>query len=132
MIQTRLSKRSQAVFALRARHRWCLTGTPIHNRLEDLGSLVEFLRVDPFHTQPAFRRHLLDPINRGDSEGWARLRALVGAISLRRTKATLEGEIALPPPELVTCAVLLDDTERSVYDLVMRRFTMATTSRGSR
>jgi len=43
---------------------------------------------------------------------------------LRRTKAILEGEIALPPPELVTYEVLLDDIERSIYDLVICRFTM--------
>jgi SNF2 family DNA or RNA helicase len=48
MIQNRSSKRAQAVFALHARYRWYLTGIPIQNRLEDLGSLVEFLRVDPF------------------------------------------------------------------------------------
>jgi len=125
MIQNRSSKRAQAVFALQARHRWCLTGTPIQNRLEDLGSLVEFLRVDPFDNQGAFKRYFLDSIDQQDAKGWERLRALVRAISLRRTKAALEGELGLPPPEVVTCQVFLDEEERRAYRLVKRRFAMA-------
>lgn len=106
-------------------HRWCLTGTPIQNRLEDLGALVEFLRVDPFDSPTAFRRVFLDAISCRDSKGWERLRALVQAISLRRTKTALEQEIALPPKREVTCPVFFDKEERRAYDLVKRRFAMA-------
>jgi SNF2 family DNA or RNA helicase len=130
VIENRSSKRFQAVHALQARHRWCLTGTPIQNRLEDLSALVEFLRVNPFDNPREFRRVFLEPIDRQDSKGWDRLRSLVQAISLRRTKAALEQEIALPPPQTVTCQVSLDVEERRAYNLVKRRCAMAIDSGG--
>ncbi len=125
LIQNRVSRRFQAVSALQARHRWCLTGTPIQNRLEDLGALVEFLRVNPFDKPKAFKTVFLDPISKQNPIGWERLRSLVRAISLRRTKAALGRVIKLLPPEEVINRVVLDDKERRIYDLVKRRFTMA-------
>ena len=40
--------RLQAVFELAADYRWCLSGTPLQNRVGELYSLVQFLRVDPY------------------------------------------------------------------------------------
>jgi len=42
------SSTAKSVFALRADRRWCLTGTPLQNRVKELQALVRFLRVDPY------------------------------------------------------------------------------------
>nr|CCD16616.1 unnamed protein product [Trypanosoma congolense IL3000] len=39
---------SRAALALVAEHRWCLTGTPLQNRVGDVYSLVRFLRFAPY------------------------------------------------------------------------------------
>ena len=39
---------AEAAFALSAAHRWCLSGTPLQNRVGELYSLVQFLRLDPY------------------------------------------------------------------------------------
>ena len=38
----------QGVFALHATYRWCLSGTPLQNRVGELYSLVQFVRLDPY------------------------------------------------------------------------------------
>jgi SNF2 family DNA or RNA helicase len=42
------SLQAQAVFLLKARHRWALTGTPVNNKELDFYSLLKFLRCHPF------------------------------------------------------------------------------------
>ena len=42
------TNQAQTAKALLADIRWCLTGTPIQNKLEDLQSLFSFLRYYPF------------------------------------------------------------------------------------
>ena len=36
------------MMALHAQHRWCLSGTPLQNRVGELYSLVQFLQLDPY------------------------------------------------------------------------------------
>lgn len=39
---------AQGVVQLDAKYRWCLTGTPLHNKLRDIYSLFNFLKFTPF------------------------------------------------------------------------------------
>ena len=47
----------QNVARLDSKLRWCLTGTRVQNKVEDLGSLVSFLRIPQLDTAAAFRKH---------------------------------------------------------------------------
>ena len=47
-IKDRTSSTACACFALDARARWCLSGTPLQNRVGELYSLLRFLRAYPF------------------------------------------------------------------------------------
>ena len=47
-IKDRRCNTAQSAFALQARYRWCLTGTPLQNRVNELYSLIRFLRLHPF------------------------------------------------------------------------------------
>ncbi len=47
MIKSRSSQTSHAAFALTGIHRWCLSGTPLQNRVGEFYSLIRFLRLDP-------------------------------------------------------------------------------------
>ncbi|KAL1924844.1 uncharacterized protein VTP21DRAFT_4498 [Calcarisporiella thermophila] len=47
-IKDRSCNTARAVFALESTYKWCLTGTPLQNRIGELFSLLRFMKIDPF------------------------------------------------------------------------------------
>ncbi|EIN10186.1 hypothetical protein PUNSTDRAFT_64262 [Punctularia strigosozonata HHB-11173 SS5] len=47
-IKERATNTAKAAFELKGQHRWCLSGTPLQNRVGELYSLIRFLGGDPF------------------------------------------------------------------------------------
>ncbi|KAM0746618.1 hypothetical protein T439DRAFT_293915 [Meredithblackwellia eburnea MCA 4105] len=47
-IKDRACNTAKATFALKSKYRWCLSGTPLQNRVGELYSLIRFLGADPF------------------------------------------------------------------------------------
>eukprot|EP00391_Amoebophrya_sp_Ameob2_P004736 CAMPEP_0179008134 /NCGR_PEP_ID=MMETSP0795-20121207/15543_1 /TAXON_ID=88552 /ORGANISM="Amoebophrya sp., Strain Ameob2" /LENGTH=1634 /DNA_ID=CAMNT_0020703177 /DNA_START=378 /DNA_END=5283 /DNA_ORIENTATION=- len=47
-IKTRTTSTCQAAFALQSQMRWCVSGTPLQNRVGELFSLARFIRLKPF------------------------------------------------------------------------------------
>jgi DNA repair protein RAD16 len=47
-IKTRTTMTAKACFALKVDYRWCLSGTPLQNRIGEFFSLIRFLNVQPF------------------------------------------------------------------------------------
>lgn len=48
-IKDRTSNTSKAANNLQCEKRWCLSGTPVQNRIGEMYSLIRFLKLDPFH-----------------------------------------------------------------------------------
>ncbi|PGH11872.1 hypothetical protein AJ80_06937 [Polytolypa hystricis UAMH7299] len=125
-IKNRASKTARACYDLKARHRWVLTGTPIVNRLEDLFSLVRFLKVEPWSSFSYWKTFITVPFESKDF-----LRALnvvqtvLEPLVLRRTKTmkTPDGEALVPlPPRTITVEeVELSQQEREIYDYIFTR-----------
>lgn len=106
---------NRAVSSIAARSRWCLTGTPVQNRLEDFGSLLAFLRADPFHALATFRKFIALPFDEGPKRrkvAIERFTRLLDSICLRRSKDLLH----LPDPDNVVRQISLSPEERAQYD----------------
>ena len=63
------SKTAVAVRALRAHNRWCITGTPFKNGVQDLGALARFLGVAPYCEPSWWKTYQNNP---GKIRRWAR------------------------------------------------------------
>lgn len=77
---------ARACCSLRAKRRWCLSGTPIQNAIDDLYSYFRFLRYDPYAVYKSFYNTIKVPISRNSLHGYKKLQAVLRAIMLRRTK----------------------------------------------
>lgn len=126
MIKNRQSKTAKACYEIAATHRWVLTGTPIVNRLEDLFSLVRFLRVEPWNNFSFWKTFITTPYEKGDfMRALDVVQTVLEPIVLRRTKdmKTPSGEALVPlPPRTITVEkVILSQPEREVYAHIFTR-----------
>ncbi|KAK6852342.1 hypothetical protein PG995_010893 [Apiospora arundinis] len=100
-IRNHLTTFYRACCDLEAHSRWCLSGTPIQNRLEDIGALFSFLRADPLHSLAAFRRSICFPFeNHNKALARDRLIMVYDSLVLRRSKDTCIKEVSDPEEEL--------------------------------
>ncbi|KAI0192373.1 putative helicase, partial [Xylaria flabelliformis] len=131
-IRNRSTKQFQAVASIAALHRWCLTGTPIQNSLEDLGALVSFLKVPILEKTPTFRKFITNPMNSTSRSRFQNLRALLQTICLRRTRRLLD----LPEPIPNLRRLDFTSSEQSQYDDLFAQcrvsIDMAVSRRGKR
>ena len=112
MIREQSTRQSQAICTLSAERRWAVTGTPVQNRLDDLGALIKFLRIKPFHEKGGFTQFILSPFKNADPEILPKLRLLVGSVTLRR----LKDRIDLPPRKDEIIRLQFSDEERHLYE----------------
>ncbi|KAL8949846.1 MAG: hypothetical protein Q9222_004086 [Ikaeria aurantiellina] len=125
-IKNRQSKTAKACYEINAQHRWVLTGTPIVNRLEDLFSLVRFLRVEPWNNFSFWKTFITVPF---ESKDFIRaldvVQTVLEPLVLRRTKdmKTPDGEalVPLPPRTIDIEEIELSKQEREVYDYIYTR-----------
>merc|ERR1719203_1000101 len=127
-IKNRCSRQAQAAFRLRAFCRWCVTGTPLQNTVEELFSLIRFLRVDPWSSWAVWRKAIAQPLERGRhgdvaamAEAMEAARNVMQPLLLRRTKETVDPAtgkplLELPPKHVHVLRLELSQAEREFYD----------------
>lgn len=113
MIRNQTTSTYLGTCELTSARRWAVTGTPVQNRLEDLGALIKFVKVAPFFEQGSFEQHFIAPFKHAkDSQVLHNLRLLVDSITLRRSK----DKIDLPQRIETTMVLEFSDSERALYD----------------
>jgi SNF2 family DNA or RNA helicase len=97
-IKNRNAKATQACYALRSEYRWCLTGTPMQNNLDELQSLIKFLRIKPYDDLKEWKDQIDRPMKQGRGDvAIKRLRTYLKIFMKRRTKEILKKDGALNP-----------------------------------
>ncbi|GAB0094966.1 Transcription termination factor 2 [Sergentomyia squamirostris] len=107
---------AKACFELETSRRWILTGTPIHNNIKDLYSVMKFLRCSPFDNIEYW--NLFVGKKNAEKGGIARVHAILKIIMLRRTKQQLQEKgilQSMPEREVKIVTVTLSNDEQILY-----------------
>ncbi|MEJ2619544.1 MAG: DEAD/DEAH box helicase [Candidatus Thiodiazotropha sp.] len=117
IIKNPKSQASRLIRGFKARHRLCLTGTPMENHLGELWSLFDFLMPGLLGDEKLFRRDFRTPIeSRNDGAAAARLSRRLRPFLLRRTKQQVAKE--LPEKSEIIQSVVLEGAQRELYETV--------------
>ncbi|WP_161881155.1 DEAD/DEAH box helicase [Deinococcus alpinitundrae] len=112
---------TKAAGSLKARHRLCLTGTPLENHLGELWSQFNFLMPGLLYSEKVFGQLYRTPVEKqGDLARRAALAARVRPFLLRREKSEVARE--LPPKTEIPVRLSLENDQRDLYETV--RVTM--------
>uniref|UniRef100_A0A4E9E5Q8 Uncharacterized protein n=1 Tax=Gibberella zeae TaxID=5518 RepID=A0A4E9E5Q8_GIBZA len=120
-IRNSSTKMHKAAVALQSETRWCLTGTPIQNSLDDLRSLFQFLRLEPFCRSKAFEEYIVKPFRQDTSDSYEafdpsqNLRTILKACFLRRTQLNLR----LPTTTIYKVPVTPTDVEKAMFKKIL-------------
>jgi len=116
-IKNTRSKAAQSAGLLRARHRLCLSGTPLENHLGELWSQFHFLLPGLLGDEKGFNSVFRHPIERADDPlRRALLNRRIKPFLLRRTKDSVAKE--LPPKTEMVRKVELTGAQRDLYETV--------------
>ncbi len=108
---------AQIVCRLAARHRLCLTGTPMENHLGELWSHFNFLLPGFLGDETRFRRLFRIPIEKGDDTALRQVLARrIAPFVLRRRKEEVAAE--LPPKTEIRQNVELAGAQRDLYETI--------------
>lgn len=117
VIKNPKSQTTQVVYKLKARHRICLTGTPMENHLGELWSMFHFLMPGFLGPLQRFNRLFRNPIERqGDTSRQRQLSRRVQPFLLRRSKDEVAAE--LPEKTKIVRTVTLHGQQRDLYETV--------------
>ncbi|NPA93947.1 MAG: DEAD/DEAH box helicase family protein [Thermodesulfobacteria bacterium] len=102
---------AKACRLIKARHKLCLTGTPIENHLGELWSQMEFLNPGILGRKDQYMERFAKPAANGNSEVLETLKKLVAPFILRRTKEEVAKELPDKIESIVRCTMTKEQTE---------------------
>ncbi|WWC61348.1 uncharacterized protein I303_103929 [Kwoniella dejecticola CBS 10117] len=124
-IRNKQTRAAKACFLLKAHLRWCLTGTPIVNTLDDVFSYLHFLSISPSARWEHFRGHISQIQKRRPKLATKRMQAILRQCCIRRHKdSELNGQKLLQLKAKNTNIDTLNftDDERQIYTAIENRF----------
>lgn len=125
-IRNRSTITSKAVLGLSAKFKWVLTGTPIINKLDDLYSLVRFLKLEPWSQIGYWKMFITTPFeNRNFKQAFDVVNAIMEPVLLRRTKQMKDAQgkplVELPPKEVIIEKLQFNKKQKLVYEELLKR-----------
>ncbi|PMD36328.1 hypothetical protein L207DRAFT_435119 [Hyaloscypha variabilis F] len=121
-IKNNSARTSLACQNLKSVYRWCLTGTPLLNRLEELFPYLRFLKANCSMDWQTFQKYFCDP---DAPDSYNRIGTLLSYTMMRRTmKTTILNRpiVTLPPPHPEIQYISFSAEEQLIYRITENRF----------
>jgi SNF2 family DNA or RNA helicase len=123
------TQNAQAAYALRAKHRFVLTGTPMENSVRDLWAIMNFALPGYLGNRNDFRERYELPIARGSApDVQRRLSRRLQPFLLRRRKRDVAKDLPEKIEQVVPCS--LTSPQRAAYDALLREIQQGLGSAG--
>jgi non-specific serine/threonine protein kinase len=114
-IKNPASKVTRAACLLQARHRLCMSGTPLQNNTFDIFAQMNFLNPGMLGSIEFFRQEFAIPIDKlGEPDRKEHLRKLLYPFILRRTKEQVARDLPEKTETILFCE--MEEEQRKVYD----------------
>ncbi|MDR3714411.1 MAG: SNF2-related protein [Puia sp.] len=120
-IKNPASKVTKAACLLHAKHRLCMSGTPLQNNTFDIFAQMNFLNPGMLGSIEFFRQEFAVPIDKfGEQDRKDHLRKLLYPFILRRTKEQVAKDLPEKTETILFCE--MEDEQRKVYDAYRNDF----------
>lgn len=115
------SKVTKAACLLNAKHRLCMSGTPLQNNTFDVFAQMNFLNPGMLGTMEFFRQEFAIPIDKfGETDRKDHLRKILYPFILRRTKEQVAKDLPEKQEMILWCE--MEDEQRKIYDAYRNDF----------
>jgi len=109
------SKVAKASCLLNAKHRLCMSGTPLQNNTFDIFAQMNFLNPGMLGTVEFFRQEFAVPIDKfGEQDRKSHLKKILYPFILRRTKEQVAKDLPEKQEMILFCE--MEEEQRNVYD----------------
>jgi non-specific serine/threonine protein kinase len=109
------SKVTKAATLLNAKHKLCMSGTPLQNNTFDIYAQMNFLNPGMLGSVEYFRNEFATPIDKfGEREHKDHLRKLLFPFILRRTKEQVAKDLPAKTETILFCE--MEEEQRNIYD----------------
>ena len=115
------SKVTKAATLLNAKHRLCMSGTPLQNNTFDIYAQMNFLNPGMLGSVEFFRQEFAIPIDKfGEAEQKDHLKKILYPFILRRTKEQVAKDLPDKTETILFCE--MEDEQRKIYDAYRNDF----------
>jgi hypothetical protein len=120
-IKNPTSKVTKAACLLNAKHRLCMSGTPLQNNTFDIFAQMNFLNPGMLGTMEYFRQEFAMPIDKfGEQDRKEHLKKILYPFILRRTKEQVARDLPEKLEMILWCE--MEEEQRRIYDAYRNDF----------